>query len=282
MCPITRSAPSLSKIVEPQKGKVFANPVYNIIATCSGAQGDEKGSGAAQTQPCSPRFVTLHLGVDRSAAGRVDVNLAAAATYEISNNYIATYRPESPCSVAEPTDSTELVTDQAEEEEQPAARSELNEAACSDEKLPKISDTDASELQSECSSDSQLSSSSQRRAEIGASASKRLPHSFTSCHSSQIASTACQAGPSNSCSLQRSCSSLSAVRVHELLPAILVPLNLKGDCWDVAVLNASSACMSAMEAIEPGAEELVVEDSEALKILKAHIGHPVVSNPHFS
>jgi hypothetical protein len=63
--------------------------------------------------------------------------------------------------------------------------------------------------------------------------------------------------------------------VHELLPALLAPLKLKGAYCDVAVLNASDACLSAMEQVPPQAEEVVIEDCEALKVMNAHIGHLV-------
>ena len=62
---------------------------------------------------------------------------------------------------------------------------------------------------------------------------------------------------------------------HELLPLLLVPLKLKGDCCNVAVLNASAACLALSQTLPAGAEEIVAADSHVTRILNAHIGLPV-------
>ena len=64
---------------------------------------------------------------------------------------------------------------------------------------------------------------------------------------------------------------------HELLPLLLVPLRLKGDYCSMAVLNSSAACLALTQALPPGAEEVVAEDSHVIRILNAHIGLPVGS-----
>ena len=64
-------------------------------------------------------------------------------------------------------------------------------------------------------------------------------------------------------------------RPHELLPLLLVPLKLKGDCCNVAVLNASAACMGLSQRLPAGAEEIVAADSHVTRILNAHVGLPV-------
>ena len=64
-------------------------------------------------------------------------------------------------------------------------------------------------------------------------------------------------------------------RPHELLALLLVPLKLKGDCCNVAVLNASAACLALSQSLPPGAEEIVAADSHVTHILNAHIGLPV-------
>ena len=64
-------------------------------------------------------------------------------------------------------------------------------------------------------------------------------------------------------------------RPHELLALLLVPLKLKGDCCNVAVLNASAACLALSQTLPPDAEEIVAEDSHVTRILNAHIGLPV-------
>ena len=64
---------------------------------------------------------------------------------------------------------------------------------------------------------------------------------------------------------------------HELLPLLLVPLRLKGDYCSMAVLNSSAACLALTQALPPGAEEIVAEDSHVIRILNAHIGLPVGS-----
>ena len=64
---------------------------------------------------------------------------------------------------------------------------------------------------------------------------------------------------------------------HELLPLLLVPLRLKGDYCSMAVLNSSAACLALTQALPPGAEEIVAEDSHVIQILNAHIGLPVGS-----
>ena len=66
-----------------------------------------------------------------------------------------------------------------------------------------------------------------------------------------------------------------AGELHELLAVLLAPLRLKGDYCNVAVLNASEATLGQMQKIEAGAEELLVDDSEVIRILNGHIGRPV-------
>ena len=68
-------------------------------------------------------------------------------------------------------------------------------------------------------------------------------------------------------------------RPHELLPLLLVPLKLKGDCCNVAVLNASAASVALSQTLPAGAEEIVAADSHVTRILNAHIGLPVWSWP---
>lgn len=62
---------------------------------------------------------------------------------------------------------------------------------------------------------------------------------------------------------------------HELLPLLLVPLKLKGDHCDVAVLNSSSACLALSQTLPAGADEVIAADSHVTRILNAHIGLPV-------
>ncbi len=70
-------------------------------------------------------------------------------------------------------------------------------------------------------------------------------------------------------------------RTHDLLPLLLVPLKLKGDCCNVAVLNASAASVALSQTLPAGAEEIVAADSHVTCILNAHIGLPVwVLCPH--
>jgi len=64
-------------------------------------------------------------------------------------------------------------------------------------------------------------------------------------------------------------------RPHELLPLLLVPLKLKGDHCDVAVLNSSAASLALNQSLPPGADEIVAADSHVTRILNAHIGLPV-------
>ena len=62
---------------------------------------------------------------------------------------------------------------------------------------------------------------------------------------------------------------------HALLPLLLVPLKLKGDHCNVAVLNSSSACLALSQTLPAGTEEIVAADSHVTRILNAHIGLPV-------
>ena len=66
-------------------------------------------------------------------------------------------------------------------------------------------------------------------------------------------------------------------RPHELLPLLLVPLKLKGDCCNVAVLNASAASVALTRTLPAGADEIIAADSHVTRILNAHIGLPVGS-----
>jgi hypothetical protein len=95
-----------------------------------------------------------------------------------------------------------------------------------------------------------------------------------SCESSAAASPRPEACVATS-SGDMAASSAAAGHAHELLPVLLTPLRLKGDYCNVAVLNASEATLALMRKIEAGADEVVVDDSEVIKILNGHIGRPV-------
>ena len=83
--------------------------------------------------------------------------------------------------------------------------------------------------------------------------------------------TSASGGPASS-------SAPPAGEMHELLAILLAPLRLKGDYCNVAVLNASEATLAQMERIEAGAEEVLVDDNEVIRILNGHIGRPVSSS----
>ncbi len=109
--------------------------------------------------------------------------------------------------------------------------------------------------------------------EVGSpsSTSGQVPRS---CARSGEASPRPEAG-ATSASGDMAASSAAAEQTHDLLPVLLMPLRLKGDYCNVAVLNASEATLALMRKIDDKTDEVVVDDSEVIRILNGHIGRPV-------
>ena len=67
---------------------------------------------------------------------------------------------------------------------------------------------------------------------------------------------------------------------HPLLPAILAPLQLKGDYCEAAALNASDVILALAASLNRQAQEVVLSDGEAVRVLFAHMGLPVSMQLH--
>jgi hypothetical protein len=67
---------------------------------------------------------------------------------------------------------------------------------------------------------------------------------------------------------------------HPLLPAILAPLRLKGDYCEAVALNASDAILALAASLNRHAQEVVLSDGEAIRVLFAHMGLPVRLDLH--
>lgn len=119
---------------------------------------------------------------------------------------------------------------------------------------------------------------SDRAASEASAAGRQPPGSCTHmpAHAGQPAASRALRLSSSAESTDRGASSAAAAeQLHELLPVLLTPLRLKGDYCNVAVLNASVATLALMQKIDASADEVVVDDSEVIRILNGHIGRPV-------
>ena len=154
-----------------------------------------------------------------------------------------------------------------------ALRMEINEAVASvtlsclttsGSKEPSSAESVASRDELDSDHDSAASALTSPVAFVDCVAARQVPGSSSAAFARPEAGSATSAASSSAASL-----------THELLPILLMPLRLKGDYCNVAVLNASEATLAQMRKIEAGADEVLVEDSEVIKILNGHIGRPV-------